>query len=154
MTRFKVLEAKCGVGRGGFACGPVGGPVIGEIKLEDENGDRFYLNLSEVDGIPNWFRTDRSTIDDQLEESSEEVFEYLNDNYIDVGEYVDVFSDPDEEMYQAYRYLIYLVRCKMELVDPFIESTVGKYLDEMEIPMSDVEEDYREEMEEEEDGEL
>lgn len=149
MARYRLLEAKCGVGRGGFACGPVAGPVIGEIKLEDEKGNRFYLNLTEVDGIPNWFRTDRSTIDDQLEESSEEVFDYLNDNYIDVGEYEDVFADPEAELYQVYRYLIYLVRCKMEEEESFIQSTVGKYLDEMEIPMSDAEEDYREEMEEE-----
>ena len=148
MARYKVLEAACGVGRGGFACGPVGGPVVAEIKLADENGDEFYLNLAEVDGIPNWFKTDRSTIDDQLEESSDEVFDYLNDHYIDAGEYVDVFADLDAELYQAYRYLIYLARCKMDQVDPFIESTVGLYLDEMEIPMSDLEEDYREELEE------
>jgi len=150
MVRYKVLEAKCGVGAGGMACGPVGGPVVGEIKLADESGEEFYLCLAEVDGIPNWFKTDRSTIDEQIEETSEEVFEYLNDHYIDIGEYVDVFADPEVELYQAYRYLIYLVRCERDQVEPFIRSTVGKYLDEMEIPMSDDEEEYGEEMEEEE----
>lgn len=60
-----------------------------------------------------------------------------------------MFADPDAELYQACRYLIYLVRCERGEEEPFIQSTVGKYLDEMEIPMSDEEEDYMEEMEEE-----
>ena len=77
MARYRVLEAKYGVARGGMACGPVAGPVMAEIKLADENGDEFYLNLTEVDGIPNWFKTDRSTIEEQIEDKSEDVFEYL-----------------------------------------------------------------------------
>ena len=85
MARYRVLDAKCGVGAGGMACGPVGGPVIGEVKLADESSEEFYLCLAEVDGIPNWFKTDRSTIDEQIEETSEEIFEYLNDHYIDIG---------------------------------------------------------------------
>ena len=148
MARYRVLEAKCGVGAGGMACGPVGGPIVGEIKLADESSEEFYLCLAEVDGIPNWFKTERSTIDEQIEETSEEVFEYLNDHYIDIGEYVDVFDDPEAELYQACRYLIYLVRCERDQEEPFIRTTVGKYLDEMEIPMSDEEEEYREDMEE------
>ena len=147
MARYRVLEAKCGVGVGGMACGPVGGPVVGEIKLADENDEEFYLCLAEVDGIPNWFKTDRSTIDEQIKETSEEVFEYLNDHYLDMGEYVDVFDDPEAEFCQACRYLTYLVRCERDQEEPFIQSTVGKYLDEMEIPMSDLEEEYREDME-------
>ena len=145
MARYRVLEAKCGVGTGGMACGPVSGPVVGEIKLADESGKEFYLCLAEVDGIPNWFKTDRSTIDEQIEETSEDVFDYLNDHYIDVGEYVDVFDDPEAELYQVYRYLIYLVRCERDQEEPFIRATAGKYLDEMEIPMSDLEEEYFEE---------
>ena len=64
--------------------------------------------------------------------------------------YVDVFDDPEAELYQVYRYLIYLVRCERDQEEPFIRATVGKYLDEMEIPMSDEEEEYREEMEKDE----
>lgn len=149
MARYRVLEAKCGVGIGGMACGPVAGPVVGEIKLVDENGDEFYLCLAEVDGIPNWFKTDRSTIDEQLSNDTEDdLYDYLNDNYADAGEYEEVFEDTDAELYQACRYLIYLVRCDRNQEEPFIRSTVGKYLDDMEIPMSDVEIEYREDMEE------
>lgn len=148
MARYRVMEAKCGVCAGGMACGSVAGPVIGEIRLEDENGDGFYLCLAEVDGIPNWFKTDRSTIDDQLSGTAEsELYDYLNDNFMNtVGDYEDVFEDTDAELYQAYRYLIYLVTCEREQEEPFIRSTVGKYLDEMVIPMSDAEEEYMEEM--------
>lgn len=152
--RYKVLAAKCGVGAGGFACGPVSGPVIGEIKLADENGSEFYLCLVEVDGIANWFKTDRSTIDDQLSEDAEEsLYDYLNERDLSLGEYVDVLYEKEDELYQAYRYLIYLVRCEMEKVEPFIQATVGKYLDEMDIPMSDIEEDLSEEYDGEDDEE-
>ena len=100
-----------------------------------------------MDGIPNWFKTDRSTIDEQLsDEDEDDLYDYLNDNYVDVGEYEDVFEDTEAELYQAYRYLIYLVRCEREQEELFIQSTFGKYLDEMEIPMSDAEEEYMEEM--------
>ena len=147
MARYRVMEAKCGVGAGGMACGPVAGPVVGGIKLADEDGDGFYLCLAEVDGIPNWFKTDRSTIDEQLSDEDEDnLYDYLNDNCVDVGEYEDVFEDTEAELYQAYRYLIYLVRCEREQEELFIQSTVGKYLDEMEIPMSDAEEEYMEEI--------
>ena len=147
MARYRVLEAKCGVGRGGITCGPVGGPVVAEIKLAVESGGEFYLCLAEVDGIPNWFKTDRSTIDEQLsDEAEDELYDYLNDNYADIGEYEEVFDDKDAELYQACRYLIYLVRCERDQEEPFIRTTVGKYLDEMEIPMSDAEEEYMEEV--------
>ena len=99
MARYRVMEAKCGIGAGGMACGPVVGPVVGEIKLSDESGDEFYLCLAEVDGIPNWFRTDRSTIDEQLsDEAEDDLYDYLNDNFMNtVGDYEDVFEDTDAE---------------------------------------------------------
>lgn len=154
MKRYRVLEAKCGVGEGGFACGPVGGPVIAEIRLSDEDNSAFYLSLVEVDGVANWFRTDRSTIDELLSEDNDEsVFDYLNDNNLPLGEYGEVLDEKEDELYQAYRYLIYLVRCEMDEAEPFIQATAGKYLDEIEIPMSDIEEEMLEEYDEEdEDG--
>lgn len=151
MIRYKVLAAKSGVGAGGFACGPVSGPVIGEIKIADENGSEFYLCLAEVDGIANWFKTDRSTIDDQLLGDDESLYDYLNERVLPLGEYEDVLEEKEDELYQAYRYLIYLVRCKTEEAEPFVQVTVGKYLDEIEIPMSDVEEELLEEYDEEDD---
>ena len=155
MKRYRVLEAKCGVGEGGFACGPVAGPVIAEIKLSDENNSDFYLSLVEVDGIANWFRTDRSTIDELLSEDNDEsIFDYLNDNNLPLGEYGEVLDEKEDELYQAYRYLIYLVRCEMDEAEPFIQATVGKYLDEIEVPMSDIEEEMLEEYDEEDEDSL
>ena len=151
MIRYKVLAAKCGIGGGGFACGPVSGPVIGEIKIADENGSEFYLCLAEVDGIANWFKTDRSTIDDQLLGDDESLYDYLNERDLPLGEYEDVLKEKKDELYQAYRYLIYLVRCETKEAEPFVQVTVGKYLDEIEIPMSDVEEELLEEYDEEDD---
>ena len=49
-----------------MTCCPVGGPLVGGIKLADGNGEEFYLFLVEVDGILNWFKTERSTIEKQL----------------------------------------------------------------------------------------
>ena len=154
MKRYRVLEAKCGVGEGGFACGPVAGPVVAEIRLSDEDDSAFYLSLVEVDGIANWFRTDRSTIDELLSEDNDEsIFDYLNDNNLPLGEYGEVLDEKEDELYQAYRYLIYLVRCEMDETEPFIKATTGKYLDEIGVPMSDIEEEMLEEYDEEdEDG--
>ena len=153
MTRYKVVEARCGLGNGGMACGPVSGPVIGEIHLQGDNGDDFYLCNAEVDSIPCMFKTPMSTIDDQINES---IFdegprqEFFNSCYMDVGDYDEILQDKENELYDAFRYLIYIVRTSWKDMDSFIAKTVGKYLDEMEIPMSDIEESMMDEYEEEE----
>lgn len=154
MARYKVVAARCEVGDGGMTpCGPIFGPVIGEIHLQGDNGEDFFLCDAEVEGIPNIYKTPMSTIDDQLSASifdNGEKEAFFHSCYVDgTDDYEELLSNKEDEFYDAYRYLTYIVRASWEDTKAFIEKTAGKYLDEMDIPMSDIEEDYLEEYDEE-----
>ena len=160
MKRYLIEDAKCGITDGGMACGPVSGSVIATVKFKE--GDKSqYLSLAEVSGIPNFFLTDRDVYDDLIKEDfdDKEFDSYMNASYIsdfngvELGEYVDVLEsiheDPENPAVSLLRYIIALVRCPMEDVDGLVEIASGKYADELEIPISDVEEDYIEDLEDE-----
>ena len=53
-------------------------------------------------------------------------------------------EDPENPAIPLIRYLITLVRCPMREVEGLIKMAAGKYADELDIPMSDVEEEYLE----------
>jgi len=107
-------------------------------------------------GIPNIYRTPTSTIDDQINES---IFddgprqEFFNSCLLDTGEYWEMLQDKDNELYDAFCYLTYIVRSSWEDVEAFIASTIGEYLDEIDIPMTEIEEEFFEEYEDEDDEE-
>lgn len=152
MAKYLIEEVKLDQGKGGMACGPVSGPVIGEVKVKGTDEKEFYLSLAEVDGLANFYKTERSTIKDQLNDDwTDEFLHYMNDHFLDdVGDYYDLFEKcREDELYEVYRYLIYLVRSEEKDVQPFIKKSVGKYADEIDIPVSDIEEEYNEEEEEE-----
>lgn len=156
MARFYIEDIKCGLGAGGMSCGPVSGPVVAEAKVKDDNNEIFYLSLAEVDGFPNFFQTAESTYDMQVsQEMTDEDIDYLNDNYVDSdveGDYNNLFemTEEDEELLPLLKYLTYIVRADWDECKRFQEETKGKYVDEIEIPMCDLEEEYLDEM----DGEL
>ena len=150
MARYFIEKVKCGIGEGGMACGPVSGPIVAEVKVREENGEIFYLSLAEVDGCPNFFKTEESTYNMQVfEEMTEEDADRLNEDYIPVGLYEEIFqlTEEDDEMFPLYRYLIYIVRADWDECKRFQKETEGKYMDEVEIPMCDLEEDYLKENE-------
>lgn len=87
--------------------------------------------------------------------------EYINEHSISefngiefdgdcLSTFYNIMEDPDNPAAPLLKYMIALVRCPMEDVDGLVEMAKGKYADELEIPISDVEEDYLEEMAEEE----
>jgi len=76
-------------------------------------------------------------VDKQLsEDTDDEFFDKLNECSIFSGDYDDVFSDMDSEYYEVFRYLIYIARSYEEVANEFIENTVHKYLDEIDIPIT------------------
>ncbi len=142
MAKYFIMDAKAGIGEGGIACGPVSGPVVAEVQVRDEAGQECFISLAEVDGIPNVFRTDRSTFREQLTfDMDDAMIEWLNDCYVDTGEYEEILTDPDPKWYDVYRYLIYLVRCDAGAERSFIDATKGCWTDEIRIPVSDIEEE-------------
>ena len=144
MTRYFIESAKYGVGEGGFACGPVEGPVVAEVKVKTEN-EEFYMTLAEIYGIPNFYKSNESVYDFLVDpDIDEEKIEVVNKNFIETGDYDEIFEKRDDEWFELYRYLIYVVRADYEECDEFIKVTTGKYIDEMDIPNSDVEFEWNE----------
>ncbi len=146
--RLFIVSARCGVGDDGIACGPVSGPIVAEVKVREEGGGEFFMSLAEVEGIPNFVKTPVSTFDFQKNMNMDpEMLQLIRDNNIqfDDSVYSAVFEHPEYAYYDLYRYLIFLVRAGLDEVDEFLpKEEVNRYLDEIEIPKSDVEEEYEE----------
>lgn len=152
MARYFIESVKCGVGEGGSACGPMDGPVVAEVKVKSDENEEFYMSLAEVDGIPNFAKTAESTYDNQVNmDFDDEAIEAFQKCQIDgIEDYYGIFDDKDSEWYQLYRYLIYIVRADWKECEKFQKKTKGKWLDEIEIPASDIEEEYLEDYEDDE----
>lgn len=144
MSKLMIEDARVEVGAGG---GPIPSLVVSEVCLRQPDGCTCYVTLEEYDGHPTFFCTEQSILQPLLkaeDEEDEELMEGLHDGkyIIADGEYEDIFAQPDRQWYQVFRYLIYLVRCEREEEQPFLDATVGHPLDEIDIPISDVEEDF------------
>ena len=65
---------------------------------------------------------------------------------ITLGEYYDIFDsiykNPDNPAVPFLRYVIALTRCDLKDVKKLVKLAVGKYMDEIKVPISDEEEDY------------
>lgn len=160
MKRYFIETAKCGITAGGMACGPVPGHVVTTIKF-NAGGESKWLSLVEVEGIPNVFLTDKDIYEDLMKDDYNDVAftEYLNEHAIDefdgipfdddyYGVFDSIADNPDNPAAPLIRYLIALVRCKMEETDGIIKLGENRYADELTIPVSDVENDYMEDNEE------
>ena len=159
MKKLVVEDVKVGVSEGGMACGPVPGSVIAEACIRDlEEGTEKFYSLSEVDGIPNFCITDESTYDRQIEEvDDEEFWDMLSAHCVEgIGDYQDIFDNQEEmerqdpEHLLIWKYLIFLVRADEDEVEKLKAASVGKCLGDFEIPISDVEQDYLDDMVDEE----
>lgn len=155
--RLLIESAQCGSDGGGMACGPVAGSIIAEVNVKQEDGEEFYMTLVEVDGLPVFYKSPISLYKyhvnieryaDYIDEIDKYSIDFPIDGH-DFLQYIWLFEHPELPYFQLYRYLIYLVRASWDETDEYIAETTGKYLDELTIPMSDVEEEYIEEYEEE-----
>lgn len=149
MGKYFINEVKCGVSEGGMACGPVEGAVNVSVNVTD--GDNtFWLTNSEFTGIPNFYITDEDVFD-KFMDVDDEFAEFFGDQFIEefegisLGEYDEIFEsisdNKDNPAVALIRYIILLTRCSNEEVDDVIAMAKGKYVDELDIPASDVEEE-------------
>lgn len=116
--------------------------------MKPKKGKPIFFTITECDGMPMIFKTstsvfdwwmDQDTYSDELDKLQEAGSLYGSDSYSDL------FDDHDGiECFEGLRYLIYLVRASWEEMESFIAQTKGKFLDEIEIPKSDVEEVWEE----------
>ena len=151
MKRYFIEEVKCDLTNGGFACGPVPGGVVVTVRF-NECSEPKWLSVVEFDGIANYYLLNKDVHTELVEEDDETIESVEQDNVQDIngieldpeysGTFESIAEDPDNPAVPFVRYIIALVRCDMDDVNGLIEMATGKYADELEIPTSDVEEDY------------
>ena len=153
----KLTIRKCGITEGGMACGPVPGNVVVTVQFK-EGSTVQWLSLVEFDGIPNVYLSDKDIYEDLMAEDfdDEKFTEYLHEHFIQdfngikfEDDYSTTFEsiadDPKNPAIPLVRYLIALVRCDMDDVENLIQMASGKYADQLDIPVSDVEEEFMDE---------
>lgn len=148
MQEKKLMIESAGVCVSG---GPMSATVVGEVCLGLAKDSRCYVTLVEVDDTAAFYLTEESIkdflADPEEDPECEERIEELNTKHlIAAGEYEDFFAQPNEQWQQVFRYLIYLVRCEPDEEKQFLADTVGKPLDGDRIPLSDVEEEFRDDL--------
>lgn len=163
MKRFLIEDVKAGVSMGGMACGPMAGSATAEALIRDqEDGTAKYYSLVEVEGIANFFVTDESFFDRMMiEEYSDEEMKTLENSAVrEYDSYEAVFEalyDPErsgDEHLLIWKFLITLVRADQEETDRIAKKSIGLCLGDFDIPLSDVESDWLDDMAEDaEDGE-
>lgn len=147
-----------------MACGPVSGAVVASIRYEN-NGDEKWLHAIEVEGILNTFINKRDIFDtlmqddydadyiDELESFSEDTIGGITLT----GEYCDIIYEvvegdtASEEDKSFIRFILAIVRCDWDVIKELTDVAIDHYTDEIDIPISDVEEEYLEDREEDED---
>ena len=146
MARYFIESVQCGIGEGGMACGPMFGPVLAEIKVRTDGDESFYLSLADVSDIPNFTKSPESTYESQLAaDFSDEELERFHSYYLGLGDYYDIFEAVEDEYYPLYRSLIYLVKSDDESCRKFKEALEGRWIDEVDVPMTEMEQEFREE---------
>ena len=159
MREYYIETVKCGLTDGGVACGPVPGSVVVTIQYKARN-EQKWLSLVEYDGIPNVYLFDKDVHDELAKEDfdDDEFIDYVNNHSVEefnsiqfdadyLVTYQCMADDPDNPAVPLIKYLIAVVRCGMEDVAGLIEMAEGKYADELDIPVTDVEEEFLEEIE-------
>ena len=159
MKKLLIEDIKVGVSAGGMACGPVPGHVVAEIRLRDmEDGTVTYHSAAEVEGMPIFFKTSVSTFDTQINDSSadEEAWDVVMDgedgNYDSYYAFYEDMENCDETHKLILKYLAYLVCADWDETERFKAETLGKCLGDFEIPISEEEQEYLDEKED--DGDI
>ena len=96
--------------------------------------------------MPAFYKTKESVFDKLMnpDEDEDVISDIVNKHTLYEGEsYADFFENHKGiECYEGLRYLIYIMRADWDKTKAFIKKTKGKNLSEIEIPKSDVEEDW------------
>ena len=152
MKNVKIEEVKLGCTGTGFACGPLPGNIVCEVAYAEDDGTKGFLSVIECSGMPNFFRTPFPMYEELLaNEPDEDRIQEIEENYsFDYdGEYENMFADPDPDWFDLLRYITAIVRAPEGEDQDIIDITTGRWLNQIEIPVSDVEEDFHYENEDE-----
>lgn len=154
MKRFLIEDVRVGISKGGMACGPVPGNVIGEIVLRNEDGKASYYCMAEVSGTLNFYESSSSLYQGQIDEDfdnaefadlMESSFTEGYDSYSDFYEEVNSMQ-PLSVTARIRKYLAYIVRADWPEIDQMKKDTIGKIISDIEIPLCDAETEFLEEI--------
>lgn len=162
MKKFLIEDVHVGISKGGIACGPVPGNVIGEIVLRNEDGIATYHCMAEVSGTLNFYVSESSIYQGQIEEDFNNVeltdlmessFTEGYDSYFDFYDKVNNMQ-PLSVTTRIRKYLAYIVSADWPEIYRLKADTIGKLISDVEIPLCYAEEEYLEETnDEDEEGE-
>ncbi len=142
--QYQIVNARVEVLSGG----PGPGILVAELELlpQTAKGKPIFYTLAEVEAMPAFYKTKASVFDwfVNQDEHESDLSNLQNKATLYEGEsYADFFENHKGiECYEGLRYLIYVMRAEWKDVEAFIKKTKGKLLSEIEIPKSDVEEDW------------
>lgn len=141
-TKYQIVNARVDQASGG----PDAPILVAEVELKPSNGVPFFYTVIECEGFPMVYKTEQSVFDWWMnpDEHESELDDLQDAGPLYEGEsYADFFENHEGiECYEGLRYLIYIMRASWDDAKAFIEGTKGKNLSEIEIPKSDVEEDW------------
>lgn len=141
-TKYQIVNARVDQASGG----PDAPILVAEVELKPSNGVPFFYTLIECEGFPMVYKTEQSVFDWWMNpnEHESELDDLQDAGPLYEGEsYADFFENHEGiECYEGLRYLIYVMRTGWDEAEAYIQATKGKNLDEIEIPSSDVEEEW------------
>lgn len=143
---YLIKGIRYGITEGGMACGPVSGNVVASIEFQDDDKVSF-LSMVEVFGMPEFYFSEEDIYDELLEESEDFIDKanslIINEfNGIELEEYEDIMEELkkpyNEEDKALIKLLIAVVRLDYDEADKLIEESVGKYIKDINIPDTDL----------------
>ncbi len=137
-------------------CEITGGPICISVKYKKDNEPSKWLELDDVMGIPNFYLSDHDLFDYHISFNSddEDDIKNFNENFINEFEGVTFSGDYTGLFDQFYgekkgnpavlllRYMILVANCSDEELTKFIDMVVGKSVDSVDIPISEIEQEY------------
>ena len=161
MKHYLVENVKYGVTSAGTACGPVAGNAVASVEFKESNDSSAeWLSLVEVDGIANFYLSDKDIFEELLkEEDDDEHIALLNSYFVedfhgfelsedDEAIFESIYEDGENDKSRLVRFLIAVVRADENAAAILSESAKGKYIEDIEFAACDIEEEYLDEREE------
>lgn len=138
-----IEEIKCGISKGGVACGPVPGCVNISVRFS-KDGKSGWISNSEFDGIPNFYMSEKDMHDILMKDADMEDSElkFIQDAYvgeldgIDLSDYCfiaeGIRSRPDSEYASLLKLMVALTTCDWDEYHELESRCIGRYADEIE----------------------
>ena len=134
------------------------GFAAGAVKFTEDDESQ-WLSAVDMDGVPNVYLSDECIFDELMENPGDETLERSNRYYItefndiDVTDYEEAYrcmeQDPDNPAVPLIKLLIALLRSDWDDAGKLADAASGRYADEVDIPMTDIEEEMSDEYDDE-----